>query len=100
MASVFDSIWRMRSRVTPNSLAHLFERAGLTVVEAEPQPHHRLLAVVQLVERLDHGVTQHLARRHLGRGLGLLVLDEVGQVRVVLLADRRVERERDPARCA
>ena len=35
---VLDSIWRIRSRVTPNILADLFERARPAVGEAEPQP--------------------------------------------------------------
>ena len=34
--------------------ADLFERAGLAVLEAEPQPHDLLLALVQLAERLEH----------------------------------------------
>ena len=84
----------MRSRVTPNSLPDLLERAGLAVDEPEPQPHDLLLPLGQLVERLLDGLGQHPLGGHLGRCVGVGVLDEVGEVRVVLLADGRVERQR------
>ena len=48
---VFDSIWRIRSRVTPYTLTDLVEGARLAVGEAEPQPDHAGFALGQ---RLEH----------------------------------------------
>ncbi len=48
LASVLASIWRTRSRVTPNSLADLLERPHLPVVETEAETDDLLLPVGQL----------------------------------------------------
>src|SRR5947207_12445804 len=74
-------------------LADLFERAGLAVDQPEPQLHDLLLPVRQLAESLLDRLGQHAAGGHLGRGVGTGVLYEVGEVGVVLLHQRRVERQ-------
>ena len=52
-----------RHVVTPPDL---LECARWTTVEAEPEADDLLLAVVEVVERVEHGLTQHAA----GRGVG------------------------------
>src|SRR5690606_6475424 len=59
----------------PELLADLLEGAGLAVVEPEPQAHHRLLPLVELVEGVDDGPVEHAAGGGVGGGLGGLVLD-------------------------
>ena len=75
-------------------LTDFLERLGSSAVEAETQPHDLLLAVGQLSEHLGHGVVQHHPRRRVGRAVDRLVLDEVTEVGLVLVADRRIERQR------
>src|SRR5690606_2329912 len=72
----------------------LLERARLPVLEAEAEADDLLLPLVELLEGGEHRLVEHPARRDLGRRIGLEVLDEVAEVGVVLLAHRRVERER------
>ena len=74
--------------------ADLLERLGLAAVEAEAQPHDLLLALGQLAEHVADGLRQHHPRRRVGGAVGRGVLDEVAEVGLVLLADRRVERQR------
>src|SRR5690606_40455786 len=75
-------------------LADLFEGVGVSVADAVAELDDLALAVGQ---RLEHGldaVLEHLARGAHDRALGLVVLDEVAEVRVLALADRAVERNR------
>src|SRR5438105_10957003 len=75
--------------------ADLLERSGLAgAVKTESQADDLLLALAQLTERLLHRFVEQLAGSGIGRRFRLLVLDEVGEVAVLLLANRRVERQR------
>ena len=75
-------------------LAHLLEGPGAPVLEPEPELQHAPLAAGQRVEdRLDL-LLEELVRGRLGRGQRPAVLDEVAEVGVLLLADRRLERDR------
>src|SRR5262245_65658427 len=75
-------------------LAHLFERPYLAVVEAEAQPHHLLLARVELGECLLDLVLESLALGgEVGRDRGL-VGHEVAEVAGVLFTDGRHWRQR------
>src|SRR5262249_31150374 len=75
-------------------LADLLERAGLHPVEPEAELDHAPLALRQRCERvLDVGPAEG-QRRRVERRLGLLVLDEVTELGVLLLADRALERDR------
>src|SRR5882672_5511106 len=75
------------------ALAHLFERVLAAVADAEPHLDDLFLA---RRERLQHRfglflqveVDDGLCRRHY-----LPVFDEVAQMRIFLLADRRFERD-------
>jgi hypothetical protein len=66
------------------------ERCGcrLTTVEPEPQPEDLLLALGQLAEHVADRFGEHHAGRRVGGTVGRRVLDEVGEIRLVLLADR------------
>src|SRR4051794_6764147 len=75
-------------------LADLLERACAPVLEAEPQLEDTTLAAGQRVEDGFDLLLQQLVRRRLGRGERPAILDEVAEVGVLLLADRRLERDR------
>src|SRR5215218_3320399 len=72
-------------------LAHLLERPGAPVLEAEPELEDAPLATGERVEHRLHLLLQQLVRGRLGRGERAAILDEVAEVRVLLLADRRLE---------
>src|SRR5437879_3539858 len=78
----------------PEALAHLLEGSLVAVEEPEAQLEHSPLARGEGVEDvLDLGA-QHRQRGGVGGRGRLLVLDEVAEVRVLLLADRGLERHR------
>jgi len=66
---------------------HRVQRQMLQDLEREP-------TVDELAERLLDGLRQHPLGGHVGGGVDGEVLDEIGEVRVVLLPHRRVERQR------
>src|SRR3990170_108570 len=75
-------------------LAHLLEGPRPPVLQPEAELKHAPFASGERVEdRLDL-LLQQLMRGGLSRGQGAPVLDEVAEVRVLLLADRRLERDR------
>src|SRR5438270_8081567 len=76
------------------ALAHLFERPLVSVDEAEAKLQHPALARGQRVEDVLHLGAQHGARGRLGWRGGFLVLDEVTEMGVLLLADGRLQRDR------
>src|SRR2546430_8436414 len=73
--------------------AHLFERAGAPVLETEPQLQHASLAAGQPFEDGLDLLLEELVRCGVARGEGLVVGDEVPEVRILFLADRRLERD-------
>src|SRR5664280_1268186 len=78
--------------------ADLLERAGTAVLQPEPELEHSALTSRQRVEHGRHLLLEQLVRRGLGRGQRAAVLDEVAEMGVLLLADRRIEGERVLAR--
>src|SRR5207237_7084016 len=71
----------------------LFERPGAPVLETEPQLQHAALAAGESFEdRLDL-LLEELVRRGIARRERLVVGDEVPEVAVLFLADRRLERD-------
>src|SRR5665648_223765 len=72
---------------------HFLEGAGMAVVEAEPELYHFALALREAVEHLAELLLQHRERCSLGRYDGLRVLDEVTELGVLFLADRRLQRD-------
>src|SRR5579884_701369 len=74
--------------------ADLVERARLLAVQAVPKLEHAALAVAQRVEALR----QRLGAERRVRGLvgrrRALVLDELAELRLLLVADRLLERHR------
>src|SRR5262245_9875498 len=75
-------------------LAHLLEGPGTPVLEAEAELEHAPLAAGQRVEDALDLLLEELVRGRLGRGQGAAILDEVAEVGVLLLADRRLEGDR------
>src|SRR6266480_3493360 len=74
--------------------SHVLERARTTVDQPEPQLDHLLLALRQRVQdRLELFLQQDETGR-VGRHDGIRVFDEVAEVRILLLADRRMQRHR------
>src|SRR2546425_680403 len=76
------------------TLAHLFQRPLVAVDQPETQLQHAPLAWRERVEdvfdlRVEHGERGRVRRRDC-----LTVLDEVAEVRVFLLSDRGLERDR------
>src|SRR5712692_585129 len=76
------------------SLAHLFQRALMTIVEPEAQLDHAALPRRERVEHILHLGVQHGERGGVRRRDCLTVLDEVAEMGVLLLADRGLERNR------
>src|SRR4029450_6316235 len=74
-------------------LADLLERVLAAVREAEAQPQNLLLAGRERVEDLVGLLAQAEPDDRLHRRDDLLVLDEIAQVTVFLLADRRLQRD-------
>src|SRR3989304_5250102 len=75
-------------------LADLFQGVLAAVGEAEAEAEHLLLARRERVEDLVGLLPEGEPDDGLHRGNDLLVLDEVPQVAVLLLADRRLEGDR------
>src|SRR5262249_34006242 len=75
-------------------LADFFERVLAAVGEAEAQPKHLLLARRERVQHLVGLLAQRQADDRIDGGHDLLVLDEVAEMAVFLLADRRLQRDR------
>ena len=75
-------------------LADLLERAGAAVDDAEAQLEHLLLARGERVEHLHELLLEQREARCLARLGGVLIGDKVAEVGVLLLADRRLERDR------
>src|SRR5437667_12735368 len=73
---------------------HLFERATAPVLEAESQLEHAPLARCEAVEHSLHLLLEELVAGGIGRGDACQVWDEVTQVGVLLLADRRLQADR------
>src|SRR6185369_2445520 len=76
-------------------LTHFFQRALVpTIVESEPQTNHTLFTRAQRLQNVAGDLTQvrrdHTRRRTLAR----LVFDQVAQLRITILTDRRLERDR------
>src|SRR5216683_145520 len=76
------------------SLAHLLQRALMTVVEPEAQLDHATLPRRERVEHVLHLGVEHGERGGVRGRDCLTVLDEVAEMRVLLLADRGLERDR------
>src|SRR5438552_1088962 len=72
----------------------LFEGAGATILETEPQLEDATLAAGEAFEHALDLLLEELVRRGVGRCEGLVVGDEVPEVRVLFFADRRLERDR------
>src|SRR6478609_8498124 len=75
-------------------LAHFLERPRPAVLQPEPELEHAPLATGQRVEHRLDLFLEELVRRRLGGRQRAAVLDEVAEVRVLLLADRGLERDR------
>src|SRR5687767_5833091 len=74
-------------------LAYFFERARLSVLEAVAHLDHLALSGAELVEQLTDVRVQERANGRCHRLVGIDVLDEVTEARVLFLADRRLERD-------
>src|SRR4029453_7196551 len=74
-------------------LAHFLERVLAAVGEAEAEPQHLLFSRGKGIQDLVGLLTQREPDHALHRRAHLLVLDEVAQVAVLLLADGRLERD-------
>src|SRR5436190_18278296 len=73
--------------------ADLFERARLLALEAEAELDHLALSLRERLQRLLDVLTAERQRGLLVGRLGQLVLDEVAELRLLLLADRLLERD-------
>src|SRR6266480_6518242 len=73
---------------------HLLERFRTTVDQPEAQLDHRLLALRQRVQHRLQLFLQQDETRGVHRHDGIGVLDEVAELRVLFLADGRVQRHR------
>ena len=89
------SIWRMRSRVTPNARPDLLERPRL---DGPCRPKRISITSRSRAGSASSALRTFSRRRfshgQLERRLGRLVLDEVAQLGVLLLADRLLQRHR------
>src|SRR5215217_6071672 len=74
--------------------ADLFERERARAGEAEAHLDHLALALRERVERAADVLLAEVLRRRLERRDRRLVLDEVAELGLLLLADRLLERDR------
>src|SRR5215211_1973053 len=72
---------------------HLLERVRAGAREPEAHLDDLALALREGVERLAHVLLAQVRRRRLERRLGRLVLDEVAELGLLLLADRLLQRD-------
>ena len=75
-------------------LTDLLQRMGLAVLKAKAQPQDLLLPGRQAGHGLFQLLPQQIGRRRLQGLRRLIVLNEVPQVAVILLADRRLQGDR------
>src|SRR3954451_18736279 len=75
------------------ALADLLERVLAAVAHAEPHLDHLLLARRQRLQHLIRLFLQVQIDHRVGRRDYLAILDEVAEMRIFLLADRRLERD-------
>src|SRR5439155_17203065 len=73
---------------------HFLERPRATVLEPEPQLQHAPLAAGQALEHGLDLLLEELVRGRIGRRQRAGVRNEVAEVRVFLLTDRRLQRDR------
>src|SRR6185503_5901742 len=74
----------------------LLERPLTSVIEAEAEPDHPLLPAIEAVEDAFHLLPELLTRGSVERRDGVRVLDQRTELRVAVVADRRLERDRHP----
>src|SRR3954452_6447506 len=74
--------------------ADLLQRARLRAREAEAELDHLAVALRQRGQRVVDVLPPQLDLRRVERRLGLLVLDEVAELGLLLLADRLLQRDR------
>ena len=84
----------MRSRVTPEALGHLFQRARMFALEPEAELDDLALAVGQHGQGVVDPVAIELRGHGVERPDGVLVLDEVAQLGVLFVTDGRLQRDR------
>src|SRR5438477_6959704 len=72
----------------------LLQRARPAVLEPEPELEHASLATRQRVQHRLDLFLEELVRGRFGRSERAAILDEIAEVGVLLLADRRLERDR------
>src|SRR5262245_66617274 len=75
-------------------LADLLEGPGTPVLEAESELEHAPLAAGQRVENALDLLLEELVRGRLCRGQRTPILDEVAEMRILLLTDRGLEGDR------
>src|ERR1700739_256581 len=75
-------------------LADLFERVVGVHADAEAHAQHALLAWRERGQHPRHRLLEVLLYGGIDRDDGVLVLDEITQVRILLVANRRLERDR------
>ena len=73
--------------------ANLFKGPAPAVLQTEPELEHAGLAVAQRVEHIVDLLLEELVGGRLGWRQGAPVLDEIAEVAVLLLADRRLQRD-------
>src|SRR6185295_11594799 len=72
----------------------LVKRARVLAAEAIAQLQHASLAVGEVLQRLLQGLFGQQVRRPIERRLRLLVGDELAELRLLLVADRLLQRDR------
>src|SRR5690606_31902838 len=75
-------------------LADFLQRPGPPVIEAEAQAQHVFLPFRQRIQHVFQLLLEQLVGGGVGGGQRVLVFDEIAEVGVVLLPDRRFQRHR------
>ena len=88
------SIWRIRSRVTLNSLPTSSSVRGRPSSKTKAQTQHLFLTRGQRLEHIGQLLLQQGLAGCLGRDGGIIIGDEVAQMAVLLLADGRFQTDR------
>src|SRR4051794_35290855 len=72
----------------------LFERPRPAIIQAEPQADHALLTALEAVENALDLLLEHRVRHRVERRDRVRILDQRAQLRVALVADWRLQRDR------
>src|SRR6266567_8932787 len=74
--------------------AHLFQGTAAAIIQAKAQLQHLALALGQAIEHILHLLFEQLMAGGIRRRQGRVILDEIAEMTIIFLADRRLQAHR------